>query len=140
MEESNVVAYVAGYIVKKLKGKICDSCIDRITIQDHDTISTDETLSFIRKKQFESAKEGLVYPSLEPLSVLNEMESEYRRIIEQAIYGDNINATLVASLDKVNSLYLNISDQIWFYRERETYIYIYIYICIYIYIYIYISS
>lgn len=105
-EETNTIAYIAGYILRKLKKKICPQCFSDCAIEKNEDshLLDGEHLDFLKQKQFESVTDGLVFPTSAFVKVLCDMEAEYRLIIDAAMYADNVKATLVASLSKVQSL------------------------------------
>ena len=95
--ETNVLAYIAGYIVHKIKGKVCSSCTEKLLgIADTNNPSHD----LIEKKSYG----GLIIPSQLLLGTVELLELEYRNSIESSLYPDHLKATLASKLSKVDNL------------------------------------
>ena len=83
-QETNVLAYIAGYIVHKIKGKVhmCSSCTEKLLgIADTNNPSHD----LIQMKSYG----GLIIP---------------RNSIESCLHQDHPKATLASKLNKVDNL------------------------------------
>ena len=101
--DTNVIAYIGGYIVSKLKkkGVACEGCMDKIT----GTIDTsDSRHCFLAHKNLEQAKVGLCAPSNTLLGVLQLLELEYEKVIDECIYSEGVKASLVTSLSTIDKL------------------------------------
>ncbi len=60
-QEKNIVAYISGYMVRKLCKCMCEDCFLYCTTGADDC---GEDLDFITVKRYEEAKDGLISPSL----------------------------------------------------------------------------
>ena len=92
--EQNILAYIAGYIIRKVRRSICDVCVVNIT--------TNEKLehnSLIDIKRYTEAKDGLISPSTQLLHALCSIEQEYRRVIDNTIYNNHVKASLLTHLE-----------------------------------------
>lgn len=87
--EKNILSYIAGYIIRKIRMSVCDMCLGSMITTEHL-----EHNSFIDVKRFVDAKDGLITPSTKLLQVLCSIEGEYRRIIDTAMYSTNVKACL----------------------------------------------
>ena len=93
-QETNVLAYTAGYIVHKIKGKVCSSCTEKLLgIADTNNPSHD----LIEMKSYG----GLAIPSQLLLGTVELLELEYRSSIESCLHQDHLKATLASKLSKV---------------------------------------
>ena len=97
-EEDNVLAYIAGYVVRKMRGKVCQTCLDACV---SDTAES-EHLDFLKVKKYEGAKDGLIFPSDLLVSVFLGVEKKYRDIIDEAMYSDSVKGSLVTTLGKLD--------------------------------------
>ena len=96
-QETNVVAYIAGYIMRKLKPTMCDDCRDALTCE----IDPDEpSHEFLVKKNYASAKTGLVGPSVCLVEVLEKIDAKYRDVSESCLPNDSVMCTLVETINK----------------------------------------
>lgn len=98
-EENNILAYISGYIVRKLRGKMCQNCLDTCTADSQD--QDDENLEFINIKRYQGAKDGLICPSQCLQNVMSGLEVKYRSVIDEAIYSESVKASLVTTLSKL---------------------------------------
>jgi ribonucleotide reductase beta subunit family protein with ferritin-like domain len=73
-QEFNVLAYISGYIVRKLRNIVCDVCVTNITSD----ISEDNAL----------------------LEAVAQIEVDYRKVIDEIMYSSHVKATLVSTLKK----------------------------------------
>ena len=95
--QENVICYIAGFIARKMRGKVCQGCSDTLTGSERGL--TSEML--IKHKQFQSSQgEGLVFPSDELASVIKLAENTYRKNIEQFLHTDKIKTRLTDLLEK----------------------------------------
>ena len=105
LAESNVLAYIGGYIIRKLRNKVCDVCVTHL-VQNSSEISMDDendhdqNLMFIRMKKYVGAKDGLILPSKSLLDVLLAMEKVYRSLIDEFMYSENVKVNLVSTISK----------------------------------------
>ena len=60
-QEVNVLAYIAGYIVRKLRKKVCPPCVNKL-ISKLSSENPDHDL--LRQKKYQDAKDGLITPSV----------------------------------------------------------------------------
>ena len=102
-EETNVIAYIRGYIVRKLKSKVCADCLCKLVLDSSFDTNVGH-LDLIKKKKYEDAKDGLVMPSRLQCSILTYLEKEYRSNIDQMIYESSVKFSFVNVLSKVESL------------------------------------
>jgi hypothetical protein len=96
-QETNILAYIGGYIVRKLQVKICHDCEEKITgeIEEDDVHH-----KFLAKKNLVDAKYGLMAPSGLLLGIIQQLELEYRKQIDVYMYSEHVKADLVAILLK----------------------------------------
>ena len=96
-QEANVVAYIGGYMLHKLKRGMCDGC-------QHSLCSTicpdDPTHEFLTEKNYEAATTGLTAPATALTDVLQSMEAEYRKIIDDCLTNYGIMNSLVTTVTK----------------------------------------
>ena len=96
-QETNVLAYIAFYTVRKIKGKVCSSCNEKVLgIADTNNPSHD----LIEMKSYG----GLIIPSQLLLRTVELLELEYRNSIESCLQQDHLKATLASKLSKVDHL------------------------------------
>ena len=97
-QENNILAYISGYIVRKLKGKICSPCANKIV----GTLDPDHYAyqDFIAKKSYGK----LIAPSNTLLGVVQLLELKYRKVIDSVVHEEGIKAKLVRELGKVQRL------------------------------------
>ena len=94
-QEVNVLAYIAGYIVRQLRKKVCPPCvskrISKLSIEnpDHD---------LLRQKKYQDAKDGLITPSVALTDAVSTMEIQYRKVIDDLMYSNNVKAHLIGNL------------------------------------------
>lgn len=103
LQEVNVITYIAGYIARKIKDKVCNSCIEKICL---DTSLNDVhgcNYDFVKAKNYCDAKHGLIVPSSVLSDVLQQLEMKYCSIIDDAIYVEKVKASLVSTLLKVDA-------------------------------------
>ncbi len=97
-QEKNIVAYISGYMVRKLRKCMCEGCFLYCTTGADDC---DEDLDFITVKRYEEAKDGLISPSLSLVRTVCQLEAEYREVVENVILSDNAKSTLFSTLSKM---------------------------------------
>ena len=97
-QETNILAYIGGYIVRKLQKRnaICHECDEKIAGEIEED---DQRHQFLLKKNIQEAKVGLSAPSNDLLGVLQHLEIEYNKIIDECIRKQQgVKATLIATL------------------------------------------
>lgn len=98
--EVNIMAYIGGYILRKLRGKVCQDCYSLLLCtSDSDSIN-DESLSFINMKKYVAAKDGLILPSKTFVDVLSSVEKEFRSNVDEAMYSEHVKTSLVSNITK----------------------------------------
>lgn len=96
-QEINVLAYIGGYIVRKLKKVMCSECTKKLAT----SIDPDEpSHEFLVKKNYEAAKTGLVAPSQCLVDALTNIESEYRNVISVCVSKCGVMNSLVTTMNK----------------------------------------
>ena len=98
-QEINILAYIAGYIVRKIRSNLCIDCSKKI-VRLSGSCENDLHYQFIRIKNIENAKEGLLHPSTLLLDFVCKLEEEYRKLIDSLIYNDHVKACIVNTLLK----------------------------------------
>ena len=96
--ETNILAYIGGYIVRKLRRKnvLCAPCDEKISSEINEE---DVHHQFLVNKNIKEAKTGLSAPSNDLLGVLQQIELEYNKIIDECmVRKEAVRATLVATL------------------------------------------
>ena len=99
LQEKNVITYIGGYIVKKLKQKVplCESCLNKLICTDCEELNNSR-FDFLKAKNYIDAKEGLQKPSSLLTDALEQCEIHYCKIIDDCIYLDGTKAALVSSI------------------------------------------
>ena len=96
--EENITAYIAGYICRKLKGRICENC--SIAIKGKFNASN-PIHTFISQKNYDDIKgAGLIYPSDEMYEIVKQLEIEYRAIIQNVYHMNRVHYRIVNMLEK----------------------------------------
>ena len=95
--EQNVLAYISGYIVKKLKDKICMECKNKIC---GEIDPENECHHFLSEKCYSEARHGLMAPSGELLETVQSLEDVFRDIVEITAPKLHVKKTLVCTLQK----------------------------------------
>ena len=85
--ETNILAYIGGYIIKKLKDKICQTCIDK-SVANEDGLGHQHR--FIRGKNIPDCQQGLVFPSILFTGYVQLLEIVFRKVIEKCISGNDM--------------------------------------------------
>ena len=105
--EINIIAYITGYITRKIREKICKSCL---TV----AITTDVNqphLEFINTKAYNNTKDGLIHPTKQLNQVMCNMERSYRSAIDRFIQEKDVKASLVVLLEpQVEDLACNVCN------------------------------
>ena len=97
MQENNVITYIGGYIVRKLKPTVCESCYLKIA-SSLDLENSDH--HFIAAKTFTQASEGLRVPSIALAKVLKEFEVDYCSEIDMCMTEIGVKKALATSFSK----------------------------------------
>ena len=95
LQESNVLVYIAGYVVRKLKGKVCVPCREKL---EGPIDPADHHHQLLAAKCYSGCTIGLAAPSCLLSGCVDRLEVRYREVIDDCIHGDNVKATLVTSL------------------------------------------
>lgn len=95
-KEENVSAYVAGYIAKQVKGKVCEECHVKLCGQ----ICGKDSHQFLRLKQYEEAARGLQGPSEELEELVSACETQYQKNIDSIVSGKNVKHLLYNCITK----------------------------------------
>lgn len=97
--ECNIVAYIAGYLCRKVSGKICQSCKELLKAN---LDAENPSHVFLNHKNYgDTAGEGLIVPSPSLHHFVEVLELEYRKIAEPVIHMSNVRSRLVTALDKI---------------------------------------
>ena len=96
-QETNVLAYIAGYIVHKIKGKVCSWCTEKL-LGIADTNNSSHDLIEMKMLWWFNHTSQLLLGTVELL------ELEYRNSIESWLHQDHLKATLASKLSKVDNL------------------------------------
>ena len=100
-QESNILAYISGYIVRKIKPSTCCDCVGKLV----GPLSTDNSdHSLLLNKTYPEAKVGLVVPSAVFLDVVKELEAEYCETVESVCHLDKVRLRIVTKLSKLPCL------------------------------------
>jgi hypothetical protein len=97
-QETNVLAYIAGYIVRTVKGKVCSICCEKIT----GDLDSNPNLDFLKTKSYGY----LSTPSKLLMGVVQMLELEYRKAITSVIYKVGLKAMLVERLGKISNRHM----------------------------------
>lgn len=96
-QETNVLVYIAGYILKKLKHSMCNDCCLKLS---GSLDASNKNHDFLLKKNYAEAKQGLTAPSQCLVSVLQLVELEYRKSIETCLTSEKVMSSLVDCVQK----------------------------------------
>lgn len=105
MQERNVLAYISGYIARKLRKKVCSMCEYKF-VQIKDPVESEqmEDLMLVREKKYAGAKDGLVVPSQLLIDGVSQIEAVYRCVIDDVMYLDSVKGALACRVLKNVSL------------------------------------
>ena len=92
-QEDNVLEYIAGYIVRRLKNKLCTECQERWLAALTPTTRTTTSSS-------RSPTHGRTVPSDKRLDTVKQLELESRKAVVRATVGDHVKQTLASELSK----------------------------------------
>ena len=96
--EGNILVYIAGYICRKIKEKVCSECIQKLYGK---TNANNILHTFLAHKIYKDTKgEGLLVPSSEFYSVIEQLEKEYRKVIEGVTQMSLVRYRVVSALSK----------------------------------------
>lgn len=98
LEECNILAYICGYICRKIQGKVCEECFGNLK----STINPDNPAHvFLSKKNYGDTRGGgLIAPSQDLYDMVETLEKEYRDMVESVTHMDRIMYRLVTGLEK----------------------------------------
>jgi hypothetical protein len=102
IEEENILVHTAGYVARKLSGKVCESCGNMLKGSIN---KLDQSHVLLMNKNYGDSKgKGLITPSTALIQVLTVAEKEYRSIFERCIHLDGIRCRLIRCImNKVGS-------------------------------------
>ena len=86
--ESNILAYIAGYVERKVRGKVCPDWASSLVCSGEE--DDNDALSFIKCKNYSDAKEGFIRPSKSLLDIVERVQHTYRDTIENVGYSENV--------------------------------------------------
>lgn len=96
--ECNIVAYIAGYLCRKVRSKVCESCKETLQTTIDSQNPTHVLLS--QKNYGDTAGEGLIAPSSLLYEFVETLEVEYRKTVESVTHMGQVRGRLVMSLAK----------------------------------------
>lgn len=102
-QEQNVLAYICGYICRKLNCCVCSMCkqwVHGVNSKEN----CDPSVDFILLKRYADAKHGLIVPSSTLISIIIDLEIAYRNVVEKCIHCNDVKLTLVRYLLQCESL------------------------------------
>ena len=91
------MTYIGGYIVRRIRDKVCEESRSKVSSS---ICPEDPNHAFLSIKNYSGAKEGLLAPSTSLVLALEQMETEYQRIIGDVIHSPRVKASLVQALGK----------------------------------------
>ena len=97
VEESNIVAYIAGHICRKIRNKVCSVCREQLCT---DLDMSNDAHIFLSKKNYTDSKEGLLVPSAAVLTVVEQMETEFRQLIASVVHMSKVRYRIACTLSK----------------------------------------
>ena len=97
-EESNIVVSIAGYICRKVRGKVCDDYRDELA-STPDPGNPAHTFLF-EKSYGDTVKDGLIAPSSNLYDLVEGLEQEYSHVVSSVIHMEHVRYRLVTALDK----------------------------------------
>ena len=91
LQDSNVVSYISGYLIKKTFDKFkCDSCYDLQT-QNRSVLQSDNNFLFIKHKMYKDlSSKGLAIPSNNFLGVFKKCECKVRQFMPLVVNNNGI--------------------------------------------------
>jgi hypothetical protein len=99
MQEENILTYIAGYISRKMKGRVCDSCLESLVGE----LDGNQKEVFLTTKQYPDLRgDGLIIPSAQLVSVVEQLETVFKRS-EQLLHMNNVRARLLQRMEKDSS-------------------------------------
>ena len=75
LQQDNILTYIAGYICRKVKSKVCSTCVEAL-LGTTDP-NNDEHLLLMNKNYSEQRQCGLVAPNCQFLEVVQSKEARY---------------------------------------------------------------
>ncbi len=98
IEECNIVAYIAGYVLRKIRQKLCVDCQASMFGQIDESNETHKFL--FMKNNGDTLGGGLIAPSQCFYDIVKLLEKEYREICMNVIHMDKVMFRLVNHLEK----------------------------------------
>ena len=98
VSDTNIVAYISGYIVSKRRDKFCPACREQLLCNINDSKPSQLFLSL---KQHKAAKKGLFAPSSELQKLLQDLECAYRTVYSKILHMSCVRVRLVRHLMEV---------------------------------------
>ena len=94
LQESNAIAYIGGYVVRKIRDKVCMPCKQKISSV---MSANSSNHAFLCTKAITDSKVGLFVPSSGLTDVLEQMEERYVRLIDSRMCIPGIKSSLISS-------------------------------------------
>ena len=101
IQEYNIITYIGGYIWRRRKPKLCSGC--QSAISSHLNVDG-PSQSFHVAKKYPSDKTGLLAPSSMLGELLQNMQVDYRRMIDSCVSKPGVKSGLNKCLAKVSGL------------------------------------
>ena len=95
--EKNVLTYISGYIVRKIRKKVCEQCCRILT----GSLQGNVNETFLKEKQFSGLSGGgLVIPSDILVSTVEHLETVFKQSAEQLLYMNRCRARMISRMLK----------------------------------------
>ena len=108
LQNENVIAYISGFIVKKLKNKLCNNCLANISGSFEDTNLANLTL--LKNKMYsDDCTIGLQIPSQIMINICTLLENKYNRFSKHLFHSINLRKQLFWKLKKSVDQELNLN-------------------------------
>ena len=101
-QKDNILTYIAGYICRKVKSKVCSVCVEAL-IGTPDQKNDEHLL--LMNKNYSEAKCGLVVPSSQFLAVVKSMEARYCEVVSNAVLSSRVRMQIVTQLRDLPSMH-----------------------------------
>lgn len=95
LQENNTLTYMAGYVARKVRGKVCGECRE-VLIGRLEGIPKETLLT---KKQLPDLQGGLIVPSAELVSVVEQIETVLKKS-EQLLHMDRVRTRYLQRMNK----------------------------------------
>lgn len=96
MQEKNILTYIAGYIARKMKGRVCDSCVESLV---GELEGTQKEIFLTTKKYSDLRGDGLVVPSAQLVSVVEQLEIVFKKS-EHFLHMNMVRARFLQRMEK----------------------------------------